>query len=101
MYIAMYDCRVGRMIRKQIYIEVRQERQLKRRAKELGLTEAALIRQGIDRLDTGVPMPSSRERALREHDAVIRKRIRMRVPQTGRRWTREELYDERLSRQVR
>lgn len=89
------------MVRKQVYIESRQERLLKRRARELGVTEAELIRQGIDRLETAWPAPISRERALREYRGVVRRRLRLRVRQTGRRWTREELYEERLSRQVR
>ena len=41
---------MGRMIRKQVYIEPEQEELLKRRSKELGISEAALIRQAIDRL---------------------------------------------------
>ncbi|HUG55480.1 MAG TPA: hypothetical protein VMJ92_00245 [Candidatus Limnocylindrales bacterium] len=92
---------MARMVRKQVYIEPRQERLLKRRAKELGLTEAELIRQGIDRLETASPATISREQALREYRAAVRQRMRMRVPQTGRSWTREDLYEERLSRQVR
>ena len=40
---------MSRMIRKQVYIEPEQEELLKRRAKELGISEAALIRQS-DRL---------------------------------------------------
>lgn len=43
----------------------------------------------------------SRERALREFWAFARKRAAMRVPQTGRTWTREELYEERLARHSR
>jgi hypothetical protein len=37
------------MVRKQIYIQKQQEAFLKRRARELGTTEAELIRQAIDR----------------------------------------------------
>jgi hypothetical protein len=88
------------MIRKQVYIEERQDRSLKRRAKELGLTEAELIRQGIDALDRQ-PRSEPRARrleALAESERVVRARRRMRVPQTGRGWTREELYEERLAR---
>jgi hypothetical protein len=88
------------MIRKQVYIEERQERTLKRRAKELGLTEAELIRRGIDALDREPargPRPRRLE-ALAESERYIQKYRRMKVPQTGRRWTREELYEERLAR---
>lgn len=88
------------MIRKQVYIEERQERVLKRRAKELGLTEAELIRRGIDALDRDPargPHPRRLD-ALAASERYIRKRRRQRVPQTGRGWTREELYEERLAR---
>ena len=36
-----------RMVRKQIYIEAEQEQLLKQRARELGVSEAELIRRGI------------------------------------------------------
>ncbi len=39
---------MAEMIRKQVYIEPRQDQLLKALAKELGLTEAELIRHGID-----------------------------------------------------
>lgn len=90
-----------RMVRKQVYIEPRQERLLKRRARALGVTEAELIRDGIDLLDSARPAAASRERALTELFAVIEERIGMRVPQTGRGWTREDLYEERLARHAR
>lgn len=92
---------VKRMVRKQVYIEPRQERLLKRRARALGVTEAELIRDGIDLLDSARPPAASRERALTELFAVIEKRIEMRVPQTGRGWTREDLYEERIARHAR
>lgn len=90
-----------RMVRKQVYIEPRQERLLKRRARALGVTEAELIREGIELLDSARPAGASRERAMKEFFAVIEERVRMRVPQTGRGWTREDLYEERLARYSR
>ena len=108
---------MGRMIRKQVYIEPEQEQLLKRRSKELGISEAALIRQAIDRLDVdGGESPSKRQAweeakrviqermqlpAWEEELAFIEQRMQLRVPQTGRSWTREELYDERLARYSR
>ncbi len=94
----MYDALVARMIRKQIYIEQRQERLLKRRARELRLTEAELIRRSIDAAASPLPpLPRSKE-AWKEILAYVRRHRSMDVPQTGRRWTREELYEERLER---
>ncbi len=86
------------MVRKQIYIEPRQEQLLKRRAKDLGITEAELIRRGLDQV---VRVPSGwlpDLEAWEEEKAFIEQRKRLKVPQTGRTWTREELYDERLRR---
>ena len=92
---------MGRMIRKQVYIEPEQDELLKRRSKELGISEAALIRQAIDRLDAdGDESPSNRQ-AWEEAKRVIQERMKLRVPQTGRNWTREEIYEERLARYSR
>jgi hypothetical protein len=41
------------MIRKQVYIEPRQDRMLKRRARQRGVTEAEIIREALDRVDAG------------------------------------------------
>lgn len=98
MYVAMYYRRVARMVRKQLYIEARQDRLLKRRARQLGVTEAALIREGIDLLDATAAPAIGRERALEDYLRVVRDRARIRVAQTARGWTREELYEERLAR---
>ena len=88
------------MIRKQIYIRPEQEEALDRRSKELGISEAELIRQYID---DGSPRPSKSERAKawQELLASMKERAKMRVPQTGRTWTRDELYEERLERYPR
>lgn len=89
---------MARMIRKQVYIDARRERLLKRQARQLGVTEAELIRRGIDLLDSAPVVRPMRERDLRDYEALVRERMKMRVPQTGRAWTREELYEERLAR---
>lgn len=90
-----------RMIRKQVYIEPEQDELLKRRSKELGISEAALIRQAIDRLGADSSESPSKRQAWEEAKRVIQERMKLRVPQTGRNWTREEIYEERLSRYSR
>lgn len=88
---------MGRMVRKQVYIEPEQDELLKRLSKELGVTEAALVRRALDSLaepDDEI----ARQQALQELFAFMRERATMKVPQTGRGWTRDELYDERLDR---
>ena len=81
------------MIRKQVYITPLQDKLLKARARQLGVTEAELIRRGIDRsLQDGVkPLPDPK--ALKEIESYIRARMRKGPLKGGRRWTREELYD--------
>src|SRR5215207_4313412 len=97
----MYTGRVvSRMVRKQIYIEPAQDALLKRRAREERVTEAELIRRGIDRLASvpRVPAALTDVQAWTELKAFIKRRRRRAVPRTGRAWTREDVYHERLSR---
>jgi hypothetical protein len=89
---------MARMIRKQVYIEPGQEDLLKRRARELGVSEAALIRRGIDEVARGGSPAVFDRKAWEEALAFMKERARMKVPQTGRSWTRDELYEERLER---
>ncbi len=81
------------MIRKQFYIEPRQERVLKERARRYRVTEADLIRQAIDRglerTATRAPDPEAWKRIER----FIARRRTARLRQRKRRWTRAELYE--------
>jgi hypothetical protein len=90
---------MSRMVRKQIYIEAEQAALLKQRAKELGMSEADLIRRCIDQLITGsaaLPLDAS---AWRDEFTFVRQRARaQKALDKQRSWTREELYDERLQR---
>ena len=82
------------MVRKQVYIDAQQERLLKRRAKELGVTEAELIRQGLDQSLTVTAAPRRPDpEAWQEFMRTVRRRMRIKVPQAPRTWTRDELYD--------
>ncbi len=77
------------MIRKQIYIEERQEALLKRLAKTFRTTEAELIRRSLDRGLTqvqGVISAAAWDRALE----IMERRRR---PGKIRRWRREDLYN--------
>ena len=89
---------MARMIRKQVYIEPEQEELLKRRSRELGVSEAALIRRGIDDIAHEGSSTMFDKRAWKEALAFMKERAKMKVPQTGRSWTRDELYEERLER---
>ena len=80
------------MIRKQVYIEARQEQPLKVLVKDLHVTEAELIWRGIDRgLDrmAGVrPDPA----AWGEAERYILARMRRGTVKGKRRWSRRDLY---------
>ncbi len=86
------------MVRKQVYIEPAQDRFLKRRARELGVTEAELIRRAIDSLSqTPAQSPFDPE----AWQAVVASMDeRGSLPTTGekRTWRREDLYEDRLGR---
>ena len=87
-----------RMVRKQVYIEPEQDRLLKRRARELGVTESDLIRSGIDQVDrarAGLPLDRA---AWEEELTFIRERARVQELGRTRGWTREGLFQERLER---
>ena len=89
------------MVRKQVYIEPEQDELLKRRAQQLGVTESALIREGIDLAAGRRPRLLADEELWQEELAFMRERGKLRVPQQPRTWTREELYDERPARFAR
>ena len=100
MYNVMYipqESLMTRMIRKQIYIPPEQHKLLKQRTKESGLSEAALIREYIGEA-LQRPTAAERRKAWEELMASMEERAKMEVPQTGRNWTREELYEERFER---
>jgi hypothetical protein len=91
---------MGRMIRKQVYIEEEQDALLKQRACALGVTESWLIRQGIDQALRTRVEPYRDRQAWQDALAFMRERQQLvgKVPpQEGRGWTREELYEERLA----
>jgi hypothetical protein len=89
---------MARMVRKQVYITLEHAALLKRRAKELGVSEAELIRRGIDRVGRAPADMPFDPTAWEEELAFIRQRARLRT-QAGesgqpRGWTRAELYEE-------
>ena len=93
------------MIRKQVYIEQRHERLLKRRAKQRGVTEAEIIRQALEGLDVDgdlIRKPSGHDTAAQKALAFMRSlRARRSKGTPGRAWTRESLYDDRIGRWVK
>jgi len=88
------------MVRKQIYIDKRQRAQLKRAAKARGTSEAALIRQAIDRQLAGGGAALPHDAAAWERAMNLMRALQAQGPLPNRRrsWTRDELYEERDSR---
>jgi hypothetical protein len=89
------------MIRKQVYIQPRHERMLKRRAKQRGVTEAVIIREALDSVESVA--------VVRRHEvdeAAGRRALRFmhtlgnspRKAPRGSTWTRESLYEDRIGR---
>jgi hypothetical protein len=86
------------MIRKQIYIEPRQDEGIKQRARKLGITEAEVIRKAIDGQMASLSTHGHDLSAWEREKAFIARRASIRSRTGGRRFRREELYEERLSR---
>ncbi len=95
---------MSQMIRKQIYLEKKQEVNLKRLAHSQGVSEAEVIRQAIDEKVSSprqlmLPAdPLAWEKALHFMKKLQRQGSRK---ARSRPWNREEAYQDRLSRYER
>ena len=92
---------MGRMVRKQIYIEPRQEVLLKQMAASRGVSEAELIRQAIDRQmggGRGRPLPPDPVAWEQAYQFMLDLRAQGPLEGKQRTWRREDLYEERMSR---
>lgn len=86
------------MVRKQVYIEPRQEAILKGLTRMLGLSEAEIIRQAIDRQTSTLPAGVRDLEAWEREKAFIARRMADGPVSSTRRWSRDEIYEERLAR---
>jgi DNA-binding FadR family transcriptional regulator len=87
------------MVRKQLYIEEQQEQALKSRARELGVTEAEIVRDALDRLLAEPATPRyaarvARERLLSELDSAFNDAAQVARPPENIRFSREDAYAE-------
>ena len=80
------------MVRKQVYLDADQEAVLKAVARELGTTEAELIRRALDRAlrEPGGLLSTA---AFNEFLSYAADRDRMTVKSGPRTWHRDDLYD--------
>lgn len=84
-------------VRKQIYLEAEQNRRLKRLARQLEISEAEVIRRSLE--GANLKPASIDERAWKEEIRFLAKRSRRKEEtRRGRKWTRDEIYEERLAR---
>jgi predicted DNA-binding protein len=82
------------MVRKQVYLERRQDRALKRLARKAGKTEAEIIREALDRLVRDTERENERRKAWEESRAFVRQWIaKGPAPGGERTWKREDLYE--------
>jgi len=82
------------MVRKQVYIEPRQDELLKRIASATGATEAEIIREAIDQYAAQALTRARRLDAWKRERAFIQDLIDQGPTEGGgRTWRREDLYD--------
>jgi hypothetical protein len=89
---------MGTKVRKQIYIEAKQDAVLKRMSEESGLSEAEIIRQAIDRHAQAQGYNQSRAQAWAQARQFIENLIELGPVPGGRTWKREDLYDRKVFR---
>lgn len=89
---------MDRLVRKQVYIEEEQNRRLKSLAKVLSVSESEIIRTALDVALAEKTVPRPNKQAWEREKAFMRKRMEHPVEPPSEPWTREDLYEERLSR---
>lgn len=80
------------MIRKQFYVPVHQEKLLKRLAKDFGITEAELIRQGLNQLLRGSITVIPDPKVWKKERTFIARWGKKRAVKRKKTWRREDLY---------
>ena len=92
------------LVRKQLYITQKQEREIRQEAGTRGISEAALIRERLDHRCLHQPTDAQREAARRRFLKTLRAAQREASNYVGResawKFSREETYRERLDRQM-
>jgi hypothetical protein len=81
------------MVRKQIYIEPRQDKALKKLARKTGMTEAEIIRTALEAHIDELARQQQRKAAWEKVDSFIDQLIAKGPVPGGRTWRREDLYD--------
>jgi hypothetical protein len=87
-----------KMVRKQIYLEKKQDEKVKRLARDLGVTEAEVLRRSIDNFEPSVITEEERRAAGMKLIEMLKQRLIDHPVGTVDKFDREELYAERLGR---
>ena len=100
MYKGSSEEAMAEMVRKQIYIQERQERLLKRISKARGVSEAELIRQAIERETIGGKphLLAPDQAAWEEILCFVKNRKSLRPSGRAYKWNRLDAYEEREKR---
>jgi hypothetical protein len=102
MYKDSKEKTMAEMVRKQIYIQERHERLLKRISKARGVSEAELIRQAIERETVGEkPVLTPDQDAWDKILCFAKSRKALRPSVRSYRWNRLDAYEEREKRFIR
>ncbi len=80
-------------VRKQVYIEPRQDLILKRVAKEQGVTEAEIVRRATDRHTRVLRFPRRHLAAWEAERAYLQRLMEQRAVRRKRAWSREDLRE--------
>jgi hypothetical protein len=89
---------MARMVRKQLYLEPKQNRELRRLARERGVPEAQVVREALDRFAAAPLASRAAEIWARQVEFMRSCRADPAASQPKRNWTREDAYRERLDR---
>ncbi len=87
---------MARMVRKQIYIEQEQENILKDKARILNKAESELVREGINTI-LKKQYAFKNSAAWKKEKKFIQSLIEKGPVKGKRQWTREDLYDRKIS----
>ncbi len=82
-----------RRVRRQIYLDPRQDAALKRQAAETGASEAEIIRQAIDNQMGALRYPEAAAEAWEREMEFIRRLMQQGAVTGQRTWRREDLHD--------
>ena len=92
------------LVRKQVYIELETDRELRQEAKRRGVSQATLIRERLKVRCVHVTKTTGDEASRRRFLALLRRNQQEALKyvgrESGRKFDRMEAYEERLERQM-